>query len=108
MRFAISHFARARLAFIAAAYAGSFLSVFGQAQFIIFQPAYFITQAAYGRQPPEQHDPPVLYNLDVDPSEKYNLAAGNAEVIAELREVVAQHRKTVDAPASQLEVPLAN
>jgi arylsulfatase A-like enzyme len=54
--------------------------------------AHFITQDAYG---PDvmQHDPPLLFNLNVDPSEKYDVAAAHPEVIREISEVVKLHNE---------------
>lgn len=52
--------------------------------------AHFITQDAYGQEM-TKHDPPLLYNLNVDPSEKYDIAAANPDVITKIREVVRLH-----------------
>jgi arylsulfatase A len=38
---------------------------------------------------------PLLYNLDQDPSEKFDLAAKHPEVVAELRRIADEHEKTV-------------
>ncbi len=38
-------------------------------------------------------DPPELYNLENDPSEKYNLAAGKPEVVTELLSLLASHKQ---------------
>lgn len=68
--------------------------------------AHFITQSAYGGKSPEEHDPPVLYNLEVDPSEKFNVADRHEDVVADIREVVTEHRRDLKTPPSQLEIPL--
>ncbi len=68
--------------------------------------AHFITQPAYGRQRAVEHDPPELYHLGHDPSEKYNIAAKHEDVIAEIREVAKEHQSKLVAPPSQLEIPL--
>ena len=47
--------------------------------------AHFITQGAYRNREIKKHDPPVLYNLLHDPSEKYDIGKKHPEVIAELR-----------------------
>ncbi len=44
-----------------------------------------------------------LYNLAHDPSEKWDIAADHPAIIAEIQELVTQHRATVDSVASQLE-----
>ena len=41
------------------------------------------------------HDPPLLYHLEHDPSEKYNIAERHPKVIAELRALAEAHAKTV-------------
>jgi hypothetical protein len=49
------------------------------------------------------HDTPLLFNLNVDPSEKYNIADEHPEVIAEIKQVLAEHLKTVVPVENQLE-----
>lgn len=69
--------------------------------------AHFATQESYtGNNKLTEHDPPVLYNLEVDPSEKWDVAESNPEVIAEIKAAADAHRKTVVAVPSQLEIPL--
>ncbi|HID24500.1 MAG TPA: arylsulfatase, partial [Planctomycetaceae bacterium] len=70
--------------------------------------AHFITQPAYGRAKPTYHDPPVLYHLEHDPSEKYNVADKHPDVIAQLKRLAEMHRATVHAPPSQLEIRLGS
>ncbi|WP_338039432.1 hypothetical protein [Maribacter litopenaei] len=36
--------------------------------------AHFITQDAYSGEGPVQHDPPLLYNVEEDPSERFDIA----------------------------------
>jgi arylsulfatase A len=45
---------------------------------------------------------PQLYNLDQDPSEKYDLAAKHPEIVAELRKLADDHAKTVVAVKNQI------
>jgi len=54
--------------------------------------AHFITQGGYDPAITE-HDPPLLFNLNADPSEKYNIAAEYPEIIKEIREVVRRHNE---------------
>jgi arylsulfatase A len=69
--------------------------------------AHFATQESYtGNNKLNEHDPPVLYNLEVDPSEKWDVAARHPEVIAEIKAAADAHQKTVVAVPSQLEIPL--
>lgn len=66
--------------------------------------AHFMTQAGYRQAQPEKHDPPLLFNLENDPSEKYDLAQDHAEVIADIRKLVSEHKAGLEAPPSQLEL----
>jgi len=68
--------------------------------------AHFITKNAYGRDPFIEHDPPLLFNLEHDPSEKHNIAKDNPNITAELITAAAAHQKTVKPVPSQLEIPL--
>lgn len=43
-----------------------------------------------------QYAQPMLFNLETDPSEKYNVSKNNPEVITRLRELAAQHQKSVE------------
>lgn len=57
--------------------------------------AHFITQTAYPNGPLVYHAPPLLYNLNVDPSEKYDLASQNPEVINRISIIKETHEKTI-------------
>ncbi|MDX8339771.1 sulfatase [Draconibacterium sp. IB214405] len=65
--------------------------------------AHFITQPAYGSEGPTTNETPELYNLNVDPSEKYNIAEQHPDVIEELRELMEEHNATVVPVENQLE-----
>ncbi|MCH5374992.1 MAG: sulfatase [Planctomycetes bacterium] len=65
--------------------------------------AHFMTQAAYGQSEPEKHDPPILYHLEHDPSEKYDVAGQHPEVLDEIRRRVEEHLKSMHPAPSQLE-----
>jgi arylsulfatase A-like enzyme len=65
--------------------------------------AHFITQPAYGKGDPERHDPPQLYHLGHDPSEKYDVAADHPDVIAEIRRIADAHKKAMQPGEPQLE-----
>lgn len=45
---------------------------------------------------------PQLYNLDQDPSEKFDLAAKHPEIVGELRKVADEHAKTVVPVENQI------
>ncbi len=53
--------------------------------------AHFITQTAYPDGPRVTHDPPLLYQLNQDPSERFDLAAKNPEVIEEIYSRMDKH-----------------
>ena len=46
--------------------------------------------------------PPQLYNLDQDPSEKFDLAGKHPELLAELRKLADEHQKTVVPVKNQI------
>ncbi|MBX7207130.1 MAG: sulfatase [Verrucomicrobiaceae bacterium] len=65
--------------------------------------AHFITQSAYGKDGPAKHEPPELYDLENDPSERFDVAADHAEVLRQIEAVVAKHRAGVQPVPNQLE-----
>ena len=64
--------------------------------------AHFITQSAYGNDESENHDPPLLYNLDHDPSEKFDVAQYHPKVIADIQKEVVEHQRTLIPGDDQL------
>jgi arylsulfatase A len=66
--------------------------------------AHFVTKPGYG---PDlravAHDPPLLYDLDQDPSEKFDVAAAHPGVISEIRRIADEHRRGVAPVENQLE-----
>lgn len=65
--------------------------------------AHFITQSEYGGEAPQKHAIPLLYNLETDPSEKYNVAEKNPEVIKEILRLKEEHELNMLVAPSQLE-----
>jgi len=57
--------------------------------------AHFTTHASYSPEPPKEHNPPLLYNIEVDPSEQYNVANVNQAVVDELKKVFEDHVRNV-------------
>lgn len=57
--------------------------------------AHYITQTSYPSGPLNYHNPPLLYDLEHDPSEKYNLAKGHPEIIEKITALKEAHEKTV-------------
>ena len=54
---------------------------------------HFVLEGAYGQPPEKQVLPtPELYNLTRDPSEKFDVAADNPDVVARILSAVAQHQ----------------
>ena len=48
-------------------------------------------------------DLPLLFDLNVDPSEKYNIADRHPEIIAQLKEIIKQHQATIIPVENQLD-----
>lgn len=65
--------------------------------------AHFKTQTGYGGAKAEEHDPPQLFHLGRDPSEKRNVAAAHTEVIARIQQAVKQHQSSVVPGKPQLQ-----
>jgi arylsulfatase A len=57
--------------------------------------AHFLTQIEFGDRVRDLHDPPLLFNLEQDPSEKYNMAAEHPEIVADLIKEAERHRRSV-------------
>ncbi len=62
--------------------------------------AHFITSGAYGLGGPRtEHDPPLLFDLAVDPGERTNIASLHPEIVSQLRQAADAHRRTLsEAP----------
>ncbi len=69
--------------------------------------AHFITQSEYGGEPAVTHQTPVLYNLDHDPSEKFDVAQKHPEVIAEIRRIAEAHKNGIPPVENQLDKRVA-
>ncbi len=67
--------------------------------------AHFMTQDAYGPKSRERetHETPLLYNLEVDPSEKWNVAEKHADVLDDIAKMVEAHQAKMKPAVSQLE-----
>jgi arylsulfatase A len=65
--------------------------------------AHFITKRAYTPDPElTHHDPPLLFNLDADPSEQYDVAAAHPEIVARLAATAAAHKAALEPYPDQL------
>ena len=65
--------------------------------------AHIVTRSAYGKDDPEKHEPPLLYNLARDPSEQFDVAKNNPQIVADLLKEIADHQATVKPIENQLE-----
>jgi hypothetical protein len=63
---------------------------------------HLITQKGYGDQP-HPHEPPLLFHLEHDPSEQYDVAKEHPNVVAELQKLIEAHQATIKPVPSQLE-----
>ena len=58
--------------------------------------AHFITQGSYGQgEKKKRHDPPLLYHLEHDPSEKYNISAKHPDVVKRLKKLANEQAANV-------------
>jgi arylsulfatase A len=66
--------------------------------------AHFFTQPGYGPGSDRRtaHDPPLLYHLEQDPSEQFDVAEQHPGVVAEIRRLADAHRKTLTPVENQL------
>jgi arylsulfatase A-like enzyme len=67
--------------------------------------AHFVIPASgatLGNAPPAANAVPQLYNLDQDPSEKFDLAPTHPEIVEELRRVAEEHKQTVVPVKNQI------
>ncbi|MCA9082174.1 MAG: sulfatase-like hydrolase/transferase, partial [Planctomycetaceae bacterium] len=67
--------------------------------------AHYQTQGAYGPDAKERvsHDPPLLFQLEIDPAERFNVAADHPDVLAVIQGIVAEHQSRLEIPPSELE-----
>lgn len=64
--------------------------------------AEFETQPSYTSEKPVVHDPPLLYNIENDPSEKYDLGAKYPEIIKELKALYDHQIASVKPAESEI------
>jgi arylsulfatase A-like enzyme len=57
--------------------------------------AHFRTQGGYGDPRPAVHETPLLFNLEVDPSETTDVAADHPEIVAKIVAAAKAHEATV-------------
>jgi arylsulfatase A-like enzyme len=65
--------------------------------------AHFITQSAYVKNAePVYHDPPLLYHLEHDPGEQFDVSNNAPEIITEIQRQVEHHQTNLVAGEDQL------
>jgi arylsulfatase A-like enzyme len=65
--------------------------------------AHFITRTGYGSEKPTVHDPPLLYHLGYDPSERFDISSQHPDIIEKIKKEVENHKKTIQPVKNQLE-----
>ena len=65
--------------------------------------AHFITRSDSDNEPQKTLEKPLLFNLNIDPSEKHDIAAKYPEIVAELKQIIAEHYSTVIPVENQLD-----
>jgi arylsulfatase A-like enzyme len=63
---------------------------------------HYETQAGYGEPAPKRHEPPILFNLGIDPGERFDVAAKHPDIVAELQAAAAAHRTAMILAPTQL------
>ena len=68
--------------------------------------AHLKTQAGYGQPKPELHDPPLLFHLEHDPSERFNVADQHPEALKQITAAIDKHLANWKPAPSQLEAKI--
>ncbi len=63
---------------------------------------HFLTQTGYTEPQPTPRDPPTLYHLEHDPSEKYDISAANPELAERLAKLARQRDAELERGEDQL------
>ena len=66
--------------------------------------AHFVSWRSYVGEQPVAHDPPLLYDLDQDPSERFDVAAKHPEVVAAMTARRDEILAEIEMPPSRLDV----
>ncbi|MHB8206434.1 sulfatase family protein [Mucilaginibacter sp.] len=61
--------------------------------------AHFTTHRSYSNEVPVVHETPLLYNIETDPSEKYDVAAQHPDIISDLKNEYEKQKKIIPAPS---------
>src|SRR5205807_3407218 len=57
--------------------------------------AHFVTDGANETDPPQKHDTPLLFQVQNDPGERFDLAARHPDVVADILAEVERHKKNL-------------
>lgn len=64
---------------------------------------HYITQTAYAKDTKKKmHIEPLLFNLEIDPEERFNIANENQDIVKEIEKMVEEHRSGVIQVKDQL------
>ena len=64
---------------------------------------HYITQTSYVKDTKRTvYKQQLLFNIDVDPSEKYNIASEHPEIISKIQKMVEEHKSNVVSVKDQL------
>lgn len=63
---------------------------------------HLFTQKGYNQPQPDAHQPPLLFDLETDPGETFNVAAEHPEIVTSLLKDIEAHRAGVTPVPSQL------
>ncbi len=64
---------------------------------------HLVTRSAYGKDPAEKREPPLLFDLGRDPSEQFDVAAKHPDVVADLMKEAADHQAAMKPGENQIE-----
>lgn len=65
--------------------------------------AHFITRRSYSKEAPMEHAVPLLFNIEHDPGEQYEMGAGHPEVISEMLRARDKHQSALEPVTSHLD-----
>jgi len=68
--------------------------------------AHFVTHASYSPEPPRVLDIPLLYDIEADPGEKYDLARHKPEIVKALTELYNRVKNAIPLPEPEIEKKL--
>jgi peptide deformylase len=54
-----------------------------------------MTKPSYSKEPSKSYEIPLLYNIENDPSEKYDVSQQNPEIIEEIKKEMEKHKSGV-------------